>query len=785
MIKEITVKGAVQGVGYRPFIAYMAKELNIAGFVKNMGALVQILAIGEDSDLEAFISCINSKGPDGAFILSVTQKELSDIPTEYQKFTTDFSIIESSNIDLSSDIPVFLPDIGICDDCQRELFDKSDRRYRYPLISCAVCGPRMSILNSLPYDRDTTTMEHFEMCPSCQAEYADGRRRYAQTISCHECGPQMVLDYLSEDGGVVTKDKDEAVTYAVNIIKNGGILGLKGVSGYQLISKPDRESARRLRAIKGRESKAFAIMFFDVDMIREYAYVSPKEEELLKSSGRPIVLLKNKAEFDEEVVKGSRYIGAFLPSAGIHSILTKELGPLIVTSANKSDEPIIIDDKDFVSCFFDTKSDKDERTDGVLFHKRVINMPMDDSVMFVVSNKYGEFSQFIRRSRGYVPLPILTENKILAEHNGKAVLAFGGDLKSTFAFGHNDKILPSQYVGDLEDYGCVQNYKSLIRQYSDIFKQEPSLYVSDLHPLYASSKIASEMADIDRIKLVSLQHHFAHTYSVMAENGLDSAIGVSFDGTGYGTDGAIWGGEFTYINRADAKRAGHLSYVTLTGGDNASKDAQLISKCYIHKASEQGLLTNDIKDVSSSNKLLNAALDNKVQTFDCSSIGRLFDAVSAILGICSFNSYEGECAIRLENAAWEFAEGKPMGQYPEFSFDITITDEGFIADQIKLFSDIYKCHKTGEYKTAAIAYGFHMSVISLITSGTRLAKEKYEDNKVCLSGGVFNNRLILSKVTEALMDMGFEVFWNKDVPLGDGGISIGQVYYGLMLEKEK
>ncbi|RKM62466.1 carbamoyltransferase HypF [Butyrivibrio sp. CB08] len=782
MIKEITVKGAVQGVGYRPFIACMAKEFNIAGFVKNMGALVQILAIGKESDLKAFISCINSKKPEGAFILSVNEKELQSIPSEYQKYSLDFSIIDSSEIDLSSDIPVFLPDIGICDDCKRELFDKDDRRYRYPLISCAICGPRMSILNSLPYDRQTTTMDSFSMCPSCQAEYAQGRRRYAQTISCHDCGPQMILDHWSVYGEAVRKNRDEAVVEAIDILKNGGILGLKGVSGYQLVCKPEREPARRLRAIKGRESKPFAIMFSDIESVREYACVSDLEEELLVSSGRPIVLLQKKNDLDDEVVRGSRYIGAFLPSAGIHSLLTKELGPLIVTSANKSDEPIIIDDKDFVLGFFKDHSDRESNVDGVLFHERNINMPMDDSVMFVISNKYGEYPQFIRRSRGYVPLPVIID-KAETRH-GNVVFAFGGDLKSTFAFGHNDKILPSQYIGDLEDYSCAVNYKALTGQYKDIFKQVPSLYVCDKHPSYVSSQMAKDKAKADGIELIFLQHHFAHTYSVMAENGLESAIGVSFDGTGYGIDGAVWGGEFTYCNKAEAARAGHLSYVTMTGGDNASKDARLISKCYLHKAAVQGLISKDNLQSFSEDKLLFAALDNKVQTFECSSMGRLFDAISAFLGICDYNSYEGECAIRLENAAWEFVETKPIGQYPEFDFDINITKEGFTADQIKLFSEIYNCVNGGNYSAKEIAYGFHMAVVRLITKGCAMAKEKYLENKVCLSGGVFNNRLILSKATEALMDMGFEVFWNKDVPLGDGGISVGQAYYGLMFEKE-
>ena len=788
MIKELLIKGAVQGIGYRPFIAEKAEKLNICGFVKNLGAQVQVLAIGSEEELTALVNYVRSEVPPGGYILFITEKDIKELPPEWRMYEKSFSIIDSSELDLSSDIPVFLPDIGICDDCQREIFDPRDYRRGYGLNSCAVCGPRMSILKALPYDRDNTTMYNWGPCPYCEMDYKKGRRRFAQTISCNSCGPEIIVDYPNNKSACVISGS-LAMDYAVRILKKYSILGLKGVGGYQLVGKPDAETAKRLRRLKGRENKPFALMFFDVDMVKEYAYVSEKEEELLKSPARPIVLLKKKYDFDNEIVKDSRYIGAFLPSAGFHSILTKELGPLIVTSANKSDEPIIIDDDEFISTFFDKKKDESERCDGILYHKREITMPFDDSVMFVTSGKNGEQGHFLRRSRGYVPLPVIFNSETIKTSPQKVVFSFGADLKSSFAFGHNDKIMLSQHIGDLKDYNCLTSYKKLFEQYKDIFKQVPNRYVCDLHPGYASTTFAMEMAKKDNIFLFKLQHHFAHTYSVMAENSLTSTIGVSFDGTGYGTDGCIWGGEFLHCNGKKKNRLGHLSYVTLTGADNASKDASLVRDCYKHKAFTEGYLDGNSIALSSNDEqynLIDSAIDNQVQTFESSSIGRLFDAVSSLLGICDHNSYEGECAIMLENRAWDFIESGDEKDYPKFSFDIVSSEsDAFTADQVNIFSDICKCQNEGRFDVDAIAYGFHMAITDLIVKGCELSKELTGENNVCLSGGVFNNRLILSKAMDLLTDRGFNVYSNKVVPLGDGGISLGQAYYLLLVSERE
>lgn len=791
MKRLITVKGAVQGIGYRPFIAGIATEYHISGYVKNSGSQVEIFATGRDEAVLEFTEILRNKCPDGGFILSVNtddavndeEGKFSDKNTSYNDYNQSFSIIESDDIDLSSEIPVFLPDIGICDDCLRELKDDKDRRFGHPLISCALCGPRLSILKKLPYDRKNTTMRAFDMCPLCEREYGSGRRKYAQTISCKDCGPQMILLTRDKEGNTLRYDREEAVAVAISMLKDKKILGLKGVSGYQLITLPKEDTAKRLRLLKGRENKPFAVMFASLDVIRDYAFLSDHEEKLLASSARPIVLLRKRRDFSAEVDRDSRYIGAFLPSAGIHRILCDEIGPIIVTSANSSGSPIITDDFEFADSFFNQCdiNNKERHVDGILYHDREIVMPQDDSVMFSISTKYGDFSQFIRRSRGFAPLPVIVPDHSAFLLDTPTVLAFGGDLKSSFSFAKNDRIMPSQYIGDLEDYSVNELYKRLLDDYMKLFGQSPTLFIKDLHPGYFSSGLADELSDKENIRCIGLQHHFAHIYSVMAENGLTDCIGVSFDGTGFGTDGNIWGGEFILVNGAAAERAGHLSYIKLIGGDMAVKDAASTKYCYLHSANETGASNDYIQE---HNPLLDAGLKNNINTFLSSSMGRLFDAVSALLDICPLNTYEGECAIMLEKRAWEYLDTHPTGDFIEdYVFEIKEDKKEIEADQIKLFSRIAQDAASGLDK-GLIAYSFHMAIARMIVSVCDRLRAKTSGNKICLSGGVFNNRILLKESIELLGDSCFDVYWNRQLPSGDGGISAGQAYYGLLCSKD-
>ncbi|MCR4756344.1 MAG: carbamoyltransferase HypF [Butyrivibrio sp.] len=752
MVVSIKVKGAVQGVGYRPFIANKATEYGIAGYVKNIGAAVEIIASGNEDKVRSFLDSLYSDYPSGAIILDVESNTIPDLSINYN----DFRIIDSESISLSDELPVFLPDIGICDDCLKELLDSNDRRFKYPLISCASCGPRLSIIEKFPYDRATTKMKKFVMCPRCHEEYLGGRRKHAQTISCHDCGPQMVFDhYIGDD--ILSVSGNEAVERAIAVLLNDGIIGLKGISGYQFVCKIDAVSAKRLRSIKGRENKPFAVMFADINSVKEYCLVNEKEEELLRSFARPIVLLNKIKDMPYEVCKDSRYIGAFLPSSGIHKLLCDACGPIICTSGNLSDDNIIIDDEVFKEAFL-------KKIDGMLFHDREIVMPQDDSVCFVLDIGNSEYSvQYVRRARGYAPLPLL----IKSGKNGiNSFLAIGGDLKSTFSLAKKDKIIPSQYIGDLESTNTYRSYKNIMEQYLKLFEFTPDHIICDLHPMYYSTRYAKELSDEKSLDISYVQHHFAHSLSVMAEHLLLSCIGISFDGTGYGTDGKVWGGEILHCSGGGFSRKCHLKYVMLSGGNSAPKNAELVKKCY------EKALNYDIDD-----KLVEAALSNKVNVFETSSMGRLFDAVSALLDIKNYNSYEGECAILLEN----MAEASNKEIYPSFEFKLSKDEDGtYIADQLDLFDQVKRAYETKSNTVPDIAYGFHMAIASFVKEICCIIRRETSEDKVCLSGGVFNNRILLRECIKILRDNDFKVYWNNQVPCGDSGIATGQAYYGLI-----
>ena len=757
MTEKILVKGAVQGVGYRPFVLKKAIEYGLKGQVKNIGAAVEIIVSGLEKTIDDFCDELKNVQPEGSFVLDIVREKLNESDYSFN----DFTIVESSVVDLKSELPIVLPDIGICDKCLNELLSKDDRRYRYPLISCASCGPRISILDSLPYDRHTTTMVDFEMCPNCLSEYKSGRRRHAQTISCHDCGPFMILDYY--DGAeFVHLEREDAVKKAISLLNEGKIIGLKGVSGYQLICKPENPVALRLRQIKGRENKPFAVMFSTVDSIKKYAEVNEKEEELLLSLARPIVLLNKKQDFPYEVCKDSIYIGAFLPSAGIHRLLTDEVGPLICTSANISGQPIIIDHDSFDQKLMDRS--KEYYVDGVLFHKRRINQPQDDSVVFVIQNENGEYSsQFIRRARGFSPLPIICKGS----DNNTSTICFGGDLKSTFSFAKKDRVVLSQFIGDLEDADSYELFNKLIKRNSDLFSFVPRRAVCDKHPLYFSSKYAKEYAEKRDIELIRLQHHYAHVLSVMAENELRSCIGIAFDGTGFGDDDKVWGGEVFLCNGTDYTRKSHLSYIKLMGGDTAPKKANIVKECYEIALNDNG------------SDIVKAALKNNINTYETSSVGRLFDCVCALLGIKDYNSFEGECAILLEKEA-SLCDGN---HFPLFDVKIIENEEGeIIFDQLDLFSQIKGCIADGSFETKDIAYGFHLALAYYIVKICSILRSNVKESKVCLSGGVFANRILLKNTIALLTKEGFDVYWNRLVPSGDAGIALGQAYYGLLKE---
>ncbi len=774
----IRVTGAVQGIGYRPFVAELANEYGLCGEVKNCGGIVIITAEGEADTVNAFYERLKTSYPSGSLILNVSLQILDEYEPEGPKAFSGFHIVQSSEFDDEKILPVFPPDIGICDDCLKELTDASDRRYSYPLISCASCGPRYSILKKLPYDRDNITMDIYDMCPECAEEYKKSRRRHAQTISCHDCGPQMI--YLTSDGQKL--QGQEAVDRAINDLTSDRIVGLKGIGGYQLVLRPyDENAVKRLRDIKGREQKPFAIMFPDTDAVRSYSQVSPKEQELLESSARPIVLLDKKndgsdsqtQEFSSNVCGGSRQIGAFLPSSGIHKMITESLGPLIVTSGNISGEPMIVSDDEFIEKFAD-------KIDGILYYEREILRPLDDSVVQVVNSN----TRFIRRARGYVPLPIFLKNPLKKD---QIYYAHGADLKNTFAIGYGDRILPGQFLGDMESMRILDLHRHELEAMKAIFKTpelsiETANIIADLHPGYISVNEArrhydellkkeADGSDSKNVTFTQIQHHHAHIGSVMAEHGLTECIGVAYDGTGYGPDNTIWGSEVLVCRGDEFKRAEHLRPVMIVGQDEAMKNASITAACYMLDA---GIEPDEDFISAGDRELLKAALLNKINAYPNSGMGRLFDAVSCILGIAGYNSFEGECAQALQNAAEVYLEecdSKNMKPTCEL-LDLPMEDLEF--DTRALIKDLTARKAAGNI--AELAYIFHNTIAHAVSRACRNQGRRTGLKNIALSGGVFTNRLLLRLSVQLLEENKFVVYLNNLMPTNDAGICVGQIY---------
>ncbi len=735
MTCSITILGVVQGVGFRPFVARIAEELGVTGVVMNNGGIVEIFAEATDKAMDCFIHRLKSRQPSGADVTKVIVRSV-----EPRKFN-GFQIVES--VVTSEETPLIPPDLPICEDCLRELDEPSDRRYAYPFISCVACGPRYSIIEQLPYDRCNITMEDFSMCCSCYTEYTTNtRRRHAQTISCRDCGPQLIF----ETGGQ-KYEKEEALEKGIAMLHSGAVLALKGIGGYQFTCLPEnQESVEHLRAMKHRDKKPFAVMFPGMGSIRSVCKASDEEEELLRSPARPIVLLnKKKDAFCSSLSSESRFLGAFLPYTGLHRLLVEACGPLVMTSGNFSNEPIITDDEEILHF-------KSEFLDGVLYHLRRIVTPLDDSVARVIGSK----TQLVRRSRGYVPMPVDLEVK-----TKKPVLAMGGDLKSCFCLMKDGRAYLSQYFGDLEEYAVTSVYRENLDRMKRLFRIEPSVIACDLHPGYFTTRMAKELGK----PLFPVQHHHAHIASVMAEHGLSGCIGAAFDGTGYGTDGCVWGGEILVCKGADYVRSAHLEYVTLCGGDRASKDAGMTALCYLDAAG--------IEVPGGNGALVQVALKNKVNTFQSSSMGRLFDAVSAVLKLRIENTYEGECAIALENEAAR-AQFEGIVPYP-LEFELIYTDSAIQINQIKIVKEIYEASAKRE-NTGSLALGFHLAVSRMLLKVCRLLRENGGENRVALSGGVFSNLLLTRECLRLLKDDGFAVYVNSAVPCNDGGISLGQAW---------
>lgn len=738
--KRIKIRGIVQGVGFRPFVFRIAEKYRLKGWVLNSSSSVIIHIEGESANIEKFLISLMKEKPAPAVI--------DDIIVEESKFEgfEKFEIRES--IEIKDEFQPISPDLATCEDCLEELFNPKDRRYLYPFINCTNCGPRFTIIEDIPYDREKTTMKFFKMCEECEREYHDplNRRFHAQPNACPVCGPEV--EYRK--GGIV--EKERWIERVIEDLKNGLIVAIKGLGGFHLACDAmNEEAVQRLRKRKLRRDKPFAVMMKDLKMVEEYCYLNEKERELLESVKRPILLLREKkdSKLAKSVAPNQKYQGVMLPSTPIHHIILNYYGkPLVMTSGNITEEPIAMENEEAL-----------ERLKGIadsfVLHNRGIYSRYDDSVARIVFDE----EILLRRARGYAPFPIYLPFEV------DEILACGAELKNTFCLTKKNYAFISQHIGDLENMETMESFLKTLELFKKLFRINPKIVAYDLHPRYLSTQYA---LSIEGVKLVGVQHHHAHMVSCMIENGFTGkAIGVTFDGTGYGLDGKIWGGEFLLGDLKDFERLGHLSYVPLAGGEETVRKPFRMALCYllsIGKEIPSYLHRNFLEILKDEEiKAIESMIKTGLNTVLTSSCGRLFDAVSAVLGIREINSYEAQSAMELEMIADENEDV----YYP---FQVR---DNLRFDQISIFNSVLEDIKKG-VEREKISARFHNTIAYIILKGCEIMREKKGVNTVALSGGVFQNLYLFKKVVNLLKNKGFSVLYHKKVPTNDGGISLGQ-----------
>lgn len=793
----IRVFGIVQGVGFRPTVKRHADACDIAGSVSNKGPYVEIFAEGSEECVHSFIKQIQEEPPKRAVILKLDVENVESGEDGIHKVESEtdskekFQIIESEK----EEGEIFVsPDIAICPECKKELYDKNDRRYLHPFINCTCCGPRLTILDSMPYDRVRTSMGEFPMCEKCEYEYthAETRRFDAQPVCCNDCGPEVYLLGRKERGV-------NAIRYTRKVISEGGIVAVKGIGGFHLCCDAAKEeTVARLRQRKKRPMKPFAVMMKDLDVVRRECETEPHLEEILDGHQKPIILLPKKegGTLCESVAPDNPKIGVMLPYAPVQLLLfdyqdeTKVSDCLVMTSANTSGAPICRDDEDALN-------ELSGLCDVILSHDRKIRLRADDTVM----DFYRGEPYMIRRSRGYAPLPFMMGNEFKGQ-----VLAVGGELKNAFCIGKNQLFYPSPYIGDMGDVRTVKALKESVKRMEELLETKPQIVACDMHPSYNTRAAAEEMG----LPVFLVQHHYAHILSCMAENEWTTekrVIGVSFDGTGYGTDGTIWGGEILLADYDSFTRWGCIEPFAQTGGDASAKEGWRIAVSLLGKiyGKENALLIIETLGLCEPKlaKLQFTMEERGINTVQSTSAGRLFDAVSAILDIRKSSTFEGEASTSLQFAAekWLDAQKKKIAGSEDFAESGIITDYG----ELKSISDVAQksvveknnsinrnikadlyylptlslVKELAERKLAGensnqLALHFHRRLAGMIVSACEKAREEIGINTVALSGGVYQNKLLLDYSVTMLEERGFHVLRHHLLPPNDGGISLGQ-----------
>jgi hydrogenase maturation protein HypF len=747
-LARIRVRGVVQGVGFRPFVYRLACDYNLKGWVRNTSGSVEIEVEGRREAVQNFLRDLQAKAPPMAHIEKV---ETTFHPAKgYTEFQIGESLSQEGQYQLVS------PDIATCNDCRKEIFSPTDRRFRYPFTNCTNCGPRFTIIKDIPYDRPKTTMRKFKMCPQCQREYADplNRRFHAQPNACPKCGPSLEL----LDGKGKPVDSGDVIKAASQLLKEGKILALKGLGGFHLACDATSEEAiNTLRARKRRRAKPLAVMISTIEEIEKHCLVSPEEKKLLKSPQCPIVLLRWKHDLSNispAVAPNLKYLGAMLPYTPLHHLLLAETGlPLVMTSGNISEEPIAKDNDEALV-----------RLKGIadyfLVHNRDIYARYDDSVYMVEGTP-----QVIRRARSYAPYPVFLPFK------SKQILACGAELKNTFCLTKDEHAFLSQHIGDMENEETLEHFENTIGLYEKLFRVEPEIIAYDMHPEYLATKYALQLGSKLGLSLVPVQHHHAHIVSCLVDNRVEGpVIGVAFDGTGYGTDGAIWGGEFLLADYQDFTRVGHLEYVPLPGGEAAIKKPYRMALGYLYSfLGENFPLDGLLLKVSPAElEIIKQQIRRGVNCPLTSSAGRLFDAVSALAGVRQEIDYEAQAAIELEMLPPD--EVSKAKSYP---FSIVEQEGMRVVKPGELLLAVVQDVRN-QTPVPTISLKFHHTVAQIIAEVCKLIARDTGVNQVALGGGVFQNRLLLRLAAAALREKGFNVLTHHLVPCNDGGISLGQ-----------
>jgi hydrogenase maturation protein HypF len=741
---EIKIRGLVQGVGFRPFVYRLAKELKLSGWVNNSAQGVLIQVEGNSENLTQFLIKLQSKNPPRSRIDSLKFKPIESIVYD------DFEIRESINGDKITPI---LPDLSTCSDCLKEIFDPHNRRYHYPFTNCTNCGPRYSIINSLPYDRPNTSMKGFLMCTDCQNEYENpcDRRFHAQPNACPVCGPQLTFQNRQ---GKILSTQNQALLDAINTIQQGKIVAIKGLGGFQLIvSGIDSVAVQKLRERKHRTDKPFALMYPNLDLIQQDCEVDDLEEKLLTSPEAPIVILKKKHHNSQnlapEIAPNNPYLGVMLPYTPLHHLLLAQLKiPIITTSANLSDEPICIDEQEALVRLGNI-------ADLFLCHNRPIVRPLDDSIARIINHQ----ETLLRRARGYAPfsIPLADQHSDLPP-----ILAVGGHLKNTIAIAHYQNIYLSQHIGDLSNKLTYQVFNQTIESLSNLYEFKPQIIAQDAHPDYLSS----QYADAQNLDLISIQHHYAHILSCLIDNQLEPPVlGIAWDGTGYGVDNTLWGGEFIHLTPNNWQRIAYFQPFKLPGGGKSVKEPKRIALSLLAQLNIN-LLENlpvTLKNQFAKDELtlFKNILEKNLNSPLTSSVGRLFDGISSILGICHQVSFEGQAAIALEFAALKT-------KTDEF-YDFNLTQNMIIQWQPMVTAILEDLNHN--IPISLISAKFHNTLVEIIVAIAKLVGEK----KVVLTGGCFQNLYLVEKTIDRLKTENFVPYWHHQIPSNDGGISVGQI----------